>query len=122
MSNPRPIASARGHWRRAPRPLSAALVELLRTHRPPTTDDEHVWVCLTPATAAAIARIAARRDGSIASYCEHPAHAAAKEPVRVSCATAAQWRQDAWLAAGEGLIGVSDALALAAQIDAPGAA
>jgi hypothetical protein len=121
MSVLRPIASAR-RQRRAPRPLSAALVELLRAHRPPTsTDDEDVWICLTPATASAIARIAARRDGSMRHYRAHPAHAAARAPVRICAATAAQWRADAWQAAGEGLIAVTDALALAAQID-PGAA
>ena len=117
MSDLRPIAS------RAPRPLTAALVELLRTHRPPTTtDDEYVWICLTPATAAAIARVAARRDGSIASYRDHPAHEATHRPTRVAATTAADWRQDAWQAAGEGLIGITDALALCAQIDPSGAA
>ena len=124
MSDLRPIASARGQRRRAPRLLTAALVELLRAHRPPpsTADDEHVWICLTPATAAAIARIAARRDGSIESYREHPAHEATQQPIRVATATAADWRQDAWQAAGEGLIAITDALALCAQIDPPGAA
>lgn len=123
MSDLRPIASARGQRRRAPRPLTAALVELLRAHRPPTTaDDEHVWICLTPATAAAIARIAARRDGSIESYREHPAHEATRQPIRVTAATAADWRRDAWQAAGEGLIAITDALALCAQIDPSGAA
>ena len=124
MSHLRPIASARGQRRRAPRPLTAALVELLRAHRPPpsTTDDEHVWICLTPATAAAIARIAARRDGSIESYRDHPAHEATHRPTRVAATTAADWRQDAFQAAGEGLIGVTDALALCAQIDPSDAA
>ena len=123
MSDLRPIASARGQRRRAPRPLIAALVELLRACRPATTaGDEHVWICLTPATAAAIARIAARRDGSIESYREHPAHEATQQPIRVAATTAADWRQDAWQAAGEGLIGVTDALALCAQIDPSDAA
>lgn len=123
MSVLRPIASARGPRRRAPRPLTAALVELLRAHRPLTTiDEEHVWICLTPATAAAIARIAARRAGSMQSYRDHPAHESAQRPMRVPAATAAVWCEDAWQAAGEGLIGVSDALLLAAQIDDPGAA
>lgn len=123
MSDLRPIASARRHRRRAPRPLTAALVELLRACRPATTaGDEHIWICLTPATAAAIARIAARRDGSIESYRKHPAHEATQQPIRVAAATAADWRQDAWQAAGEGLIAITDALALCAQIDPSGAA
>ena len=123
MSVLRPIASARGQRRRAPRPLGAALVELLRAHRPPTTtDDDGVWVCLTPATASAIARISARRDGSMRRYREHPAQEAARAAVRVHATTAAEWRADAWQAAGEGLIAVTDALALCAQIDPPGAA
>ena len=121
MSDHRPIAS--GRRRRAPRPLSAALVELLRAHRPPTTaDEEPVWICLTPPTAAAIARIAARRAGSMRGYRDHPAHEAARAPVRVSVATAAEWRQDAWQAADEGLLDITDALALAAQVDPPGVA
>jgi len=99
--------------------LTAALVELLRAHRPPTTDESDVWVCLTPATAAAIARIAARREGSLAGYRDHAAYEATRKSVRVCAATAADWRLDAWQAADEGLIGVDDARALAAQIDAP---
>jgi hypothetical protein len=123
MSVLRPTSSARRQHRRAPRPLTASLVELLRAHRPPTTTaDEHVWICLSPATAAAIARIAARRAGSMRSYRDHPAHQAIQQPLRVPAATAAVWCEDAWQAAGEGLIGVSDALLLAAQLDAPGAA
>ena len=120
MSGSKPTASARRQRRRAPRPLTAALVELLRAHRPAaTTDEQAVWVCLTPATAAAIARIAARREGSLARYRDHPAHRAARQPVHVCAATAAEWRRDAWQAADEGLIGVDDARALAAQVDAP---
>ena len=119
MSVFRSSASTRRQRRRTPRPLTAALVELLRAHRPPTTDESDVWVCLTPATAAAIARIAARREGSLAGYRDHPAHRAARQPIRVCAATAAEWRLDAWQAADEGLIGVDDARALAAQIDAP---
>jgi hypothetical protein len=42
--------------------------------------------------------------------------------MRVRTSTAAQWRAGAWQAANEGLISVADALALAAQIDPPGAA
>ena len=119
MSVLKPTGSARRERRRAPRPLTAALVELLRTHRPPPTNEQDVWVCLTPAAASAIARIAARREGSLAGYRDHPAHRAARQPVRVCAATAAEWRRDAWQAADEGLIGVDDARALAAQIDAP---
>ena len=120
MSVLKPTGSARRERRRAPRPLTAALVELLRAHRPaPTTDEQAVWVCLTPATASAIARIAARREGSLARYRDHPAHEASRQPLRVCAATAAEWRQDACQAADEGLIGVDDARALAAQIDAP---
>ncbi len=119
MSVFRPGASTRRQRRRAPRPLTAALVELLRAHRPPTTDESDVWVCLTPATASAIARVAARREGSLAGYRDHPAHRASRQPVRVCAATAAEWRLDAWQAADEGLIGVDDARALAAQIDPP---
>ena len=118
MSVLKPTEAARRH-RRAPRPLTAALVELLRTHRPPPTNEQDVWVCLTPAAASAIARIAARREGSLAGYRDHPAHRAARQPMRVCAATAAEWRRDAWQAADEGLIGVDDARALAAQIDAP---
>ena len=119
MSVLRPTEAAR-RQRRAPRPLTAALVELLRAHRPPsTTHGQDVWVCLTPATASAIARVAARREGSLARYRDHSAHRAARQPVRVCAATAAEWRRDAWQAAGEGLIGVDDARALAAQIDPP---
>lgn len=122
MTIRRPIAEHRQR-RRAPRPITGALVELLRAHRPLTTaDDGHVWVCLTPATAAAIARIAARRDGSMRDYRDHPAHEATRHPVRIPASTAALWCEDAWRAAGEGLIGVGDALALAAQVDPPGAA
>ena len=119
MSVFRPSASTRRQRRRTPRPLTAALVELLRAHRPSTTDESDVWVCLTPATASAIARVAARREGSLAGYRDHPAHRASRQPVRVCAATATQWRPDAWQAADEGLIGVDDARALAAQIDAP---
>ncbi|MFP5364306.1 MAG: hypothetical protein ACLGI5_16420 [Thermoleophilia bacterium] len=123
MSVLRPNASARRQHRRAPRSLTAALVELLRAHRPPTTTaDDHVWICLSPATAAAIARIAARRAGSMRSYRDHPAHEATRRPLRVPQAMAAVWCEDAWQAAGEGLIGISDALLLAAQLDAPDAA
>ena len=115
----KPTEAAR-RQRRAPRLLTAALVELLRAHRPPsTTKEQDVWVCLTPATAAAIARIAARREGSLAGYRDHPAHRASRQPVRVCAATAAEWRRDAWKAADEGLIGVDDARALAAQIAPP---
>ena len=119
MSSSKPTASLRGQRRRAPRPLTAALVELLRAHRPPTTDESDVWVCLTPATASAIARIAGRREGSLAGYRDHPAHRASRQPLRVCAATAAEWRRDAWQAVDEGLIGVDDARALAAQIDPP---
>ena len=119
MSVLKPTEAAR-RQRRAPRLLTAALVELLRAHRPPsTTHEQDVWVCLTPATAAAIARIAARREGSLARYRDHPAHQASRQPLRVCAATAAEWRRDAWQAADEGLIGVDDARALAAQVDAP---
>ena len=118
MSLPRPTAPVRRQRRRTPRPLTAALVELLRTHRPsPTIDEEHIWICLTPATAAAIARIAARRAGSMKGYRDHPAHEAARRPLRVSATTAMQWRLDARQAADEGLIGVPEALLLDAQID-----
>ena len=120
MSVLKPTGSARRERRRAPRPLTAALVELLRAHRPAaTTDEQAVWVCLTPATASAIARIAARRDRTLARYRDHPAHEASRQPLRVCAVTAAEWRQDAWQAADEGLIGADDARALAAQIDAP---
>ena len=123
MSLPRPTASGRRKPRRGPRPLTAALVELLRTHRPPpTTDEDQTWICLTPATAAAIARIAARRAGSIEHYRDHPAHEAARRPLRIPATTAAQWRRDAWQAAGEGLIDARDALLLAAQVDPSGPA
>ena len=122
MSVPRTHRPARPR-RRAPRPLTAALAELLRLHRPPTTSEpDSVWICLTPATAAAIARVAARRAGSMAGYREHPAHDAARGPVTVPAATAQQWRDDAWQAAGDGLIAVADALIVAAQVDPPGAA
>lgn len=93
-----------------------------RARATPATDHEHVWICLTPATAAAIARIAARRSGSIVALHEHPAHEAAHGPTSVGVEIAAQWRRDAWQAADEGLIAVTDALLLAAQIDPPGAA
>lgn len=118
------FSSARRPRRRAPRPLTVALAELLRAQRPPAaTDEEHgVWLCLTPQLASAIARIAARRAGSMRSYRDHPAHAAARRAVRVSPSTAAQWRQDAWQAVGEGLITVDDALLLSAQVDPPEAA
>ncbi len=122
MSIRKAIPSARRERRRAPRPLTAALAELLRAQRPPITGDDWAWVCLTPATAAAIARIAARRDGSLLRYREHPAHAAVRQPIQVSAATAGQWCLDAWQAADEGLIDVADALAFAAQIDPPGVA
>lgn len=124
MSLPRPNASARRSRRRAPRPLTAALAELLRAQRPftATGEEQAVWLCLTPRLASAIARIAARRTGSMRGYRDHPAHAAARRAVRVSPAMAAQWRQDAWLAAAEGLICVEDALLLSAQIDPPDAA
>jgi hypothetical protein len=46
-------------------------------------------------------------------------HEASRAPLRVCAATAARWRADAWLAAGEGLVAVQDARALAAQIDPP---
>jgi len=119
MSVLKPTEAAR-RQRRAPRLLTAALVELLRAHRPPsTTNEQDVWVCLTTATASAIARVAARREGSLAGYRDHPAHRAARQPVHVCAATAAEWRRDAWQAADEGLIGIDDARALAAQIDAP---
>lgn len=122
MSSQRQIAASRGQRRRAPRPLTTALVGLLRAHRPArAADEDGVWICLTPATAAAIARIAARRGDPTAPR-EHPAHDAARAPLRVPATTAAQWRADAWRAAGEGLIAAADALALAAQIDPPGAA
>ena len=123
MSLPRRTEPARRQRRRTPRPLTVALVELLRTHRPThTADEEGVWVCLTPATAAAIARIAARRAGSIEHYRDHPAHEAARRPLRISATTAAQWCRDAWQAAAEGLIDERDALLLAAQIDLSGPA
>jgi hypothetical protein len=124
MTHLRPNPRARGNRRRAPRPLTTALVQLLRAHRPPPTtpDDDHIWICLSPATAAAIARISARRDGFIKSYRKHPAHEASQRPIRVAATTAAEWRQDALRAAGEGLIDVADALALCAQIDPSGAA
>lgn len=123
MSTSRQQIATRARWRRAPRPLGVALVELLHAHRPPQLDDgAPVWICVTPATAAAIARVAARLTGSIARQHEHPVHAAALGPIRVDVATAQRWRADAWRAAGEGLIAVSDALALAAQIDASGEA
>ena len=119
MSVFRPSASTCRQRRRTPRPLTAALVELLRAHRPPTTEESDVWVCLTPVTAAAIARIAARREGSLCGYRDHPAHRASRQPVRVCAAMATQWLLDAWQAADEGLIGIDDARALAVQIDAP---
>jgi hypothetical protein len=118
---PRRTEPASWQRRRRPRPLTAALVELLRTHRPThSSDEEHIWVCLTPATAAAIAQIAARRAGWIERYRDHPAHEAARRPLRISATTASQWRGDAWRAAGEGLIDEQEALLLAAQIDRAG--
>ena len=123
MSTLRQTTPPRARRRRAPRPLVAALVELLRAHRPPTPPGEDtVWVCLTPATAAAIARVAARRDGSRDLGREHLAHEAARGPLRVSATAAAQWCADAWQAADEGLMAAEDALALAAQIDPRGVA
>ena len=102
------------------KPTGSARRERRRAHRPAaTTDEQAVWVCLTPATASAIARIAARREGSLARYRDHPAQRASRQPVRVCAATAAEWSRDAWQAADEGLIGVDDARALAAQIDPP---
>lgn len=77
---------------------------------------------MTPAAADAIARIASRRAGSMETYRDHPARDAARGARRVSRMTAAQWRDDAWQAAGEGLIDVADARLLAAQIDPPSAA
>ncbi len=123
MSDPNPTASVRGKRRGAPRRLSAALTALLRAHRPPaTTDEQHVWICLTPATAAAIARVAARRHRSLDLLRDHPVHEAARGPTRVTAQTASQWRRDAWQAADEGVITVTDALLLDAQVDPPGAA
>ncbi|HEX4344686.1 MAG TPA: hypothetical protein VHZ31_03900 [Solirubrobacteraceae bacterium] len=123
MSLSRPTVAGRRRRRRAPRPLTAALAELLRIHRPaPAPPGDALWISVTPALAAATARIAARRDGSITSYHDHGAHEAARRPVLVPAAIAAQWCRDAWQAAGEGLIGVPDALLLAAQIDPRGAA
>ena len=106
--------------RRAPRPLTAALVGLLRAHRPSTLTtaaEADVWICLTPATAAAIARIAARREDATEKDRDHPAHKAAQQPMRVPATTAAVWRRDACQAAAEGLIAATDALAVCAQID-----
>lgn len=120
MSVRRATMSVRRLGRRAPRRLNATLAELLRTRRPIATAEGRVWVCITPTTATAIARVAARRAGVPAPDCRHPAFAAARQPVQVCAATAAQWRLDAWQAADEGLIGVADAQALAAQIDPPG--
>jgi hypothetical protein len=123
MSTSRPTIAARARWRRAPRPLGVALVELLHAHRPPLLDDgAPVWICVSPRRRRRSHGVAARRAGSIARQHEHPVHAAALGPIRVDAATAQQWRGDAWRAAGEGLIAVGDALALAAQIDASGAA
>jgi hypothetical protein len=121
MSVLKPSAPApRGRRRRAPRPMTAALVGLLRAHRPPTTAGEaDVWICLTAATATAIAQIAARREDATESDRDHPAHKAAQQPMRVSATTAAIWRQDACHAAAEGLIAATDALAVCAQIDPP---
>jgi hypothetical protein len=121
VSSPRSNASARRQRRRAARPLTAALTELLHTHRPPIVEG-HIWISMTPAMAVAIADIAARRTDSIQSHRDHPAHEAVRRPLRVSAKTAEQWRRDAWQAAGEGLIGAPEARLLAAQIDPPGAA
>ena len=102
------------------KPTGSARRERRRAHRPAaTTDEQAVWVCLTPATARAIARIAARREVSLCGYRDHPARLAVGRPLRVCAATAAEWRRDAWQAVDKGLIGVDDARALAAQIDPP---
>lgn len=87
----------------ATRALTEALVELLRARRPPSgSDDAQVWICLTPATAAAIAQMSARRSGSIEHYREDAVHAAARAPMRVRTSTAALWRADAWQAPTKG--------------------
>lgn len=124
MSTPArsPRGGSEGRRRRAPRLIAPAIVALLRAARPACDDDEGVWVCVAPVTADAIARVAARRAGSIERLQDHPIHEAAERPVRVPTDLAAEWRRDAWQAAREGLIATTDALAISAQIDPPDAA
>lgn len=121
MSGPRrkPSPRAAPTRRRSPRPIGVAIVALLRASHPPSGPGDDVWVCAAPATADAIARVAARRAGSIEGLRAHPIHGATEQAIRVPADVAAQWRRDAWQAARQGLISTTDALALSAQIDPP---
>ena len=73
-------------------------------------------------TADAIARIAARRTGSITTATDHPARSAVATSVAVARETARQWSADAWQAAREGLIDTTAAQALSDQTGPPDAA
>ena len=83
---------------------------------------DSVEIRLAARTAAAIARIDARRNATLAPDLTHPAWAAVERSVTVTRTTASRWRDDAWQAVGEGLIAPADAQALSDQLEPRGAA
>jgi len=106
-------------WRRAPRPIGPAVLELVRGLR---ADEEAVEVRLSAMSAAAIVHIDMRRRGALGPPDTHAAFAAVGRSATVDRATAQRWRDDAWQAVGEGLLAPADAQALSDQLEPRGAA
>jgi hypothetical protein len=106
--------------RRSLRPIGPAVAELLDTLRP--TSDGPIDITLSARTAAAIARLDARRTGTLTDRRTHPAHAAATTIVAVDRPTLERWTTLAWQAVGEGLLAPPDAQALSDLLEPRGAA
>lgn len=106
--------------RRSLRPIGPAVAELLDTLRP--ASDEPIDVTLSARTAAAIARLDARRTGALTDHRTHPAHAAAMTTVEVDRPTLERWTALAWQAVGEGLLAPREAQALSDLLEPRGAA
>jgi hypothetical protein len=87
-------------------------------------DDEEqtVDIQLSAKLAAAIARVDAHGDASLAASGADPVCGAATTTVTVDRATAERWNEAAWQAVGEGLVAPAEAQALSDQLTPRGAA
>ena len=106
--------------RRALRLVGPSVLELVASLK--NDEEQTVDIRLTAKLAAAIARVDAHGDASLAACGADPVCGAATTTVTVDRATAERWNEAAWRAVGEGLVAPAEAQALSDQLTPRGAA
>lgn len=106
--------------RRALRLVGPSVLELVASLK--NDEEQTVDIRLTAKLAAAIARVDAHGDASLAACAADPVCGAATTTVTVDRSIAQRWNEAAWRAVGEGLVAPAEAQALSDQLTPRGAA